>query len=174
MDGEGSYSSSGVNNRRLRVAGGSNHEREPQNCYCGIPWISRTSNTEANPGRRFRRCRFSSADGGCKFFEWMDVESCGRCREIIPGLLRKITKLEDQLMLYEENEHLQANQDLGKVHGCDCGHIWYVMDMALVLPLLMECIFGTICGTVCGTGFGVCTTKVVNGMYFSDNMAMHY
>ncbi|KAM6583390.1 hypothetical protein CsatB_010392 [Cannabis sativa] len=135
MDGEGSYDSSGVNNRRLRVAGGSNHEREPQNCYCGFQEhrTQRQTQVVVSGGADFQ------ADGGCKFFEWMDVESCGRCIEIIPGLLRKITKLEDQLMLYEANEHLQVNQDLGKVHGCDCGHIWVLRNWRKIL--MITCVF---------------------------------
>ncbi|KAM6599072.1 hypothetical protein CsatA_018681 [Cannabis sativa] len=136
MDGEGSYSSS--TRRRSKGVVSSGYRRDPQNCYCGIPWIVRTSWTEANPGRCFRKCRLAYEDGrGCKFFEWVDVDSCMKCRELIPGLLRKISKLEDQLMLYESNEDLKEFKDIPKgcsnVQECDCGHIWLLKNLKTIL-----------------------------------------
>ncbi|CAH9142906.1 unnamed protein product [Cuscuta epithymum] len=40
-------------------------------------------------------------NGGCNMFEWIDAEMCPRSKVIIPGLLRKINKL--QLLLEEKN-----------------------------------------------------------------------
>ena len=58
MDEQGSYSCSRLKSGSSKNIG-SIQERDPKNCYCGIPWVARTSNTEANPGRRFRRCSLS-------------------------------------------------------------------------------------------------------------------
>ncbi|XP_060973823.1 uncharacterized protein LOC133039487 [Cannabis sativa] len=68
-------------------------------CRCRPPKRSMifTSWTDANPGRRFMRCPLYNQVGGCKFWEWYDPPMCERAAVVIPGLLRKIGKLEDEL-----------------------------------------------------------------------------
>ncbi|PIN03175.1 hypothetical protein CDL12_24306 [Handroanthus impetiginosus] len=35
--------------------------------------------------------------GGCSYFAWIDPPMCSRSRQIIPGLLWRINKIEDEL-----------------------------------------------------------------------------
>ena len=39
------------------------------------------------------------AEGGCKFFKWIDPEMCNRSKNIIPGLLRRIRELEHEVKM---------------------------------------------------------------------------
>ena len=164
MDGEAS--SSGC---RVKGAGSKNGG----SCFCGVPWIVRTSSTDANPGRRFKRCSLSKVSvdsvfspffnfdlnsfpptpfnflitkkiqdgGGCNFFEWVD-ESCERCGEFIPGLLRKINHLEDRLMLYEATEYMGRKEDFRKGPGCDCDHIWLLKNSKIIMICIVVCCIG--------------------------------
>lgn len=59
-------------------------------CFCGKWLAAKTAWTDANAGRRFISCE------RCRFFRWLDEPLCERSRAIIPGLLRRINKLEAQ------------------------------------------------------------------------------
>ena len=61
-----------------------------ERCLCGNWLVAKTAWTELNAGRRFVSCE------RCRFFRWLDEPLCDRARSIIPGLLRKINKLEAQ------------------------------------------------------------------------------
>ena len=61
-----------------------------ERCLCGNWLVAKTAWTELNDGRRFVSCE------RCRFFRWLDEPLCDRTRSIIPGLLRKINKLEAQ------------------------------------------------------------------------------
>ncbi|CAL8992091.1 unnamed protein product [Prunus brigantina] len=62
-------------------------------CYCGNVVKTHTSWTVSHPGRRFQVC---ARRNGCTFWEWADPEMCDRSKHIIPGLLRKINRLEEE------------------------------------------------------------------------------
>ncbi|PIN21872.1 DNA topoisomerase [Handroanthus impetiginosus] len=64
-------------------------------CYCRKVARLRTSWTDANPGRRFFNC--SSTASGCDFFCWKDPPMCNRVLLVIPGLLRKLNQIENEL-----------------------------------------------------------------------------
>ncbi|KAK6137742.1 hypothetical protein DH2020_028494 [Rehmannia glutinosa] len=64
-------------------------------CFCGKRAVTRTTWTKENPGRRFNAC-LHFGRGGCRLFEWEDPPMCHRAKAIIPGLLRKINKLEGE------------------------------------------------------------------------------
>ncbi|KAM6548758.1 hypothetical protein CsatB_010401 [Cannabis sativa] len=66
-------------------------------CSCAQPVVIKTSWTDANPGRRFGMCRRYRLVGGCYFWEWIDPPMCERASEVVPGLLRKIRRLEGEI-----------------------------------------------------------------------------
>ncbi|KAG8371573.1 hypothetical protein BUALT_Bualt13G0102000 [Buddleja alternifolia] len=76
-------------------------------CYCMRLAKFRCSWTDANPGRRFYGCELTPNAGGCGFFEWFDPPMCNRSRNVIPGLLRNVDRLETELriVLKGRNEH---------------------------------------------------------------------
>ncbi|CAL8994219.1 unnamed protein product [Prunus brigantina] len=37
-----------------------------------------------------------SGEKGCRFFQWFDAEMCERSKSLIPGLLRKIDRVEKE------------------------------------------------------------------------------
>ncbi|KAL0289400.1 UNVERIFIED_CONTAM: hypothetical protein Scaly_2703300 [Sesamum calycinum] len=63
-------------------------------CYCGKKACLRTSWTNNNPGRRFHGC--GDVASGCGFFVWEDPPMCTRSKKIIPGLLCKLNKIEEE------------------------------------------------------------------------------
>ncbi|CAL8100542.1 unnamed protein product [Prunus armeniaca] len=67
-------------------------------CHCGKLARMQTSWTSSNPGRRFLVCPKSKGRGekGCRFFQWFDAEMCERSKSLIPGLLRKIDRVEKE------------------------------------------------------------------------------
>ena len=80
----------------------------PDFLLCKCEKMSRviTSWTSRNPGRRFAVC----ADGGCRFWQWIDKEMCSRSTEIIPGLLKRINVAEQQRDAYEEEVRRQERK----------------------------------------------------------------
>lgn len=52
----------------------------------------KTSWTEVNPGKRFLTC--SKNGSNCGYFRWFDPPMCVRSKDIIPGLLRRLSKAE--------------------------------------------------------------------------------
>ncbi|GER38052.1 GRF zinc finger family protein [Striga asiatica] len=59
-------------------------------CDCDKVARLQTAWTPANAGRRY----FDCAEKACRFWNWFDPPMCARSKEIIPGLLRKINRLE--------------------------------------------------------------------------------
>ncbi|XP_074586926.1 uncharacterized protein LOC141842833 [Curcuma longa] len=79
-------------------------------CRCGLTAKIITSWTVDNPGRRFAICSLFENEGGCGFWTWVDDEMCSRSTQVIPGLLRRITKLEDDAKIAENvMKELEAN-----------------------------------------------------------------
>ncbi|KAG8386349.1 hypothetical protein BUALT_Bualt03G0139600 [Buddleja alternifolia] len=68
-----------------------------RNCYCARPAIRKTSWTDLNPGRRYIICDKFWEPGECNFFEFTNPPMCERSRQIIPGLLRRVNRLEHEL-----------------------------------------------------------------------------
>ncbi|WOG95593.1 hypothetical protein DCAR_0414918 [Daucus carota subsp. sativus] len=67
----------------------------PDFCGCGMSPVLRTSWTDMNPGRRFWGCSmYMNRRIGCNFHQWQDPPVCGRSRNILPGLLKRIERLE--------------------------------------------------------------------------------
>ncbi|KAH7846847.1 hypothetical protein Vadar_018804 [Vaccinium darrowii] len=60
---------------------------------CGNQKVLHTSWTDQNPGRRFVKC----TNNDCNDFGWVDPPMCRRSTQIIPGLLRRINKMEMEL-----------------------------------------------------------------------------
>ena len=97
-------------------------------CDCGKRSVLRTSWMNTNPGRRFLTCDRSMVRlvifllilliyglfcgvflgfslnhcMGCQYFQWIDPPMCNRSKQIIPGLLRRVSKNDD------ENKRLQT------------------------------------------------------------------
>ncbi|CAN1772275.1 Uncharacterized protein At4g04775 [Linum perenne] len=70
---------------------------ECRRCGCGEKVILFTSWTEANPGRRFWKCRSRDKANDREFrhyFEWHDPPIEDRSKQVINGLLRRLNKIE--------------------------------------------------------------------------------
>ncbi|GMP66341.1 hypothetical protein CsSME_00026737 [Camellia sinensis var. sinensis] len=64
----------------------------------------KTSWTQSNPRQRFLGCPQYGSRHVCGFFLWVDPPLCPRAQEIIPGLLRRTTMLEEQLKMHRERQ----------------------------------------------------------------------
>ncbi|XP_011099267.1 uncharacterized protein LOC105177722 [Sesamum indicum] len=74
----------------------SSNEPVDRFCRSGRDVMLRTSWTILNPGRWFRGC---PGDEGqyCSTFQWVDPPMCRRSKEIILGLLNRISEYETQM-----------------------------------------------------------------------------
>ncbi|KAL6275099.1 hypothetical protein ACE6H2_018700 [Prunus campanulata] len=73
--------------------------RHAEWCHCGKLARMQTSWTTSNPGRRFLVCPKSKREWVKRmwvFFQWFDAEMCERSKSLIPGLLRKIDRVEKE------------------------------------------------------------------------------
>ncbi|WOG86538.1 hypothetical protein DCAR_0205749 [Daucus carota subsp. sativus] len=86
----------------------SSYIQTPGFCSCGMDPVLRTSWTDANPGRRFWGCSqyVRNRSRGCNFHMWHDPAVGDRARNIIPGLLRRIQRLEDEIKRRRDKEKL--------------------------------------------------------------------
>ncbi|GFQ05671.1 hypothetical protein PHJA_002711200 [Phtheirospermum japonicum] len=75
-------------------------------CNCGRNAVQRTSWTDLNPGRRYTTCSKFREIGGCTYFSWVDAPMCDRARHIIPGLLRRVNRLEAEVQRKNLREKL--------------------------------------------------------------------
>ncbi|KAK6150062.1 hypothetical protein DH2020_017587 [Rehmannia glutinosa] len=100
-------------------------------CNCGRNATMKTSWTDLNPGRRYMACQKFKEVGGCTFFNWIDPPMCSRARQIIPGLLKKINKLEDQVKEFEKLEDQVKEFDKleGKMKRNRNNEIWLWMTL---------------------------------------------
>ncbi|KAK6137420.1 hypothetical protein DH2020_028843 [Rehmannia glutinosa] len=87
-----SPSSSNSWNSRKNIA-----QMEDIYCHCASKVVLKTSWTNNNPGRRFWACPNYEKGSNCGFFEWLDDEVCSRAKQIIPGLLAKLNKRDDEM-----------------------------------------------------------------------------
>ncbi|KAL0345332.1 UNVERIFIED_CONTAM: hypothetical protein Sradi_4364500 [Sesamum radiatum] len=94
-------------------SGGRSSNRQPPSassddvvriCTCGKDVVLRTSWTSINPGRRFRGCPGEEVRLGhhlsvfqghyCGTFQWVDPPMCHRAKEVISGLLNRLSLLD--------------------------------------------------------------------------------
>nr|GMD98078.1 DNA topoisomerase [Ipomoea batatas] len=98
---EASYGSSSSTRRR------NTGESNVWVCICGNNLKISTSWTNQNPGRRYLVCSNEKGLKNCSFFEWFDPPMCSRSKMIIPGLLKRINKNEQEIQrltgLLEDN-----------------------------------------------------------------------
>ncbi|WOH01022.1 hypothetical protein DCAR_0520400 [Daucus carota subsp. sativus] len=106
----------------------SSHIQTPGLCSCGFSPVLRTSWTDANPGRRFWGCsqyvRNRSRD--CNFHMWHDPAVGDRAKNIIPGLLRRIQRLEDEIMRRRNKEKMLF--------------IWLISALVIICFLVIVCV----------------------------------
>ncbi|KAG8379460.1 hypothetical protein BUALT_Bualt07G0090800 [Buddleja alternifolia] len=105
-------------------------------CDCRHPKTARvrTSWTNDNPGRRFKCC----ADGKCDFFTWFDPPMCARSKLIIPGLLRRLNRQEEEIRKLQQScktvEEVRVQQGQKSHKGC-------IVLVAIVLMVLVWIFF---------------------------------
>ncbi|XP_019198072.1 PREDICTED: uncharacterized protein LOC109191851 [Ipomoea nil] len=91
-------------------------------CRCGHQLKIRTLWTNENPGRRFWQCSGGSSQRqvGCGFLDWYDPPMCYRSKRIIPGLLKRINRLEEDIRTLNmkiEGDKKEAGNVLKKIVG---------------------------------------------------------
>ncbi|XP_019155899.1 PREDICTED: uncharacterized protein LOC109181237 [Ipomoea nil] len=79
-------------------------------CRCGEQLKIRTSWTAENPGRRFWQCVGGNRKVGCGFIDWYDTPMCYRSKRIIPGLLKRINRQDEEIR--KLNSKLRSEQGL--------------------------------------------------------------
>ncbi|XP_019170978.1 PREDICTED: uncharacterized protein LOC109166480 [Ipomoea nil] len=78
--------------------------------WCGEQLKIRTSWTAENPGRRFWQCVGGNRKVGCGFIDWYDTPMCYRSKRIIPGLLKRINRQDEEIR--KLNSKLRSEQGL--------------------------------------------------------------
>ncbi|KAF5960209.1 hypothetical protein HYC85_001418 [Camellia sinensis] len=76
---------------------GQSRTNAPRLCYCGESSSVKTSMTSGNMGRRFYGCARYGVDVTCGYFEWVDPPMCQRGREVLPRMVAKMNRLENEL-----------------------------------------------------------------------------
>nr|GMC71945.1 uncharacterized protein LOC109193515 [Ipomoea batatas] len=95
---QGTYANSEESYCRSRVCYGD--AKSICYCHCGQRLKIQTSWTDANLGRRYWECAYDNQGmgvGGCGFVRWFDPPMCSRSKMIIPGLLRRINRNEQEI-----------------------------------------------------------------------------
>ncbi|XP_062109439.1 uncharacterized protein LOC133820854 [Humulus lupulus] len=91
-----------------------------QTCCCQPPkaMVVRTSWTTKNPGRRFASC-INYKNGGCSYFDWVDPPTdwvdppiCAQSNMVIPRLIRRISRLEDEISAINTPEILSGQHQM--------------------------------------------------------------
>ncbi|XP_027171459.1 uncharacterized protein LOC113776817 [Coffea eugenioides] len=91
-------------------------------CSCGLTAMVKTSWTNWNPARRFVVCTLGE-DEGCGFWEWYDPTMCERSTQVIPGLLRRMNRMESNMEELEtsarrwENKAQKLELKVAKLEG---------------------------------------------------------
>ncbi|KAI5338296.1 hypothetical protein L3X38_017567 [Prunus dulcis] len=68
--------------------------RSNRYCFCGMKIKWHTSWTNLNPERRFEACDQNwNSQTRHHFFDWLDNETCPSGKEVLPGLLRRLSGL---------------------------------------------------------------------------------
>ncbi|KAL0431271.1 UNVERIFIED_CONTAM: hypothetical protein Sradi_0753100 [Sesamum radiatum] len=108
------YRSACSSNARLRKQFDSNNSMDDETvihvCNCGLQVVIRTAWTTANPGKRFCGCPGTNGSY-CRTFAWVDPPMCQRSKEVIPGLLKRLSR--SDALIEELNQRitlLQSNR----------------------------------------------------------------
>ncbi|BBG95586.1 reduced lateral root formation, partial [Prunus dulcis] len=75
-----------------------NSTRSNGYCFCGMKIKRRTSWTDLNPKKNSQTRHH--------FFEWLDNETCPRGKEVLPGLLRRLRGMEEEIRARDEQLRL--------------------------------------------------------------------
>ncbi|KAK6148207.1 hypothetical protein DH2020_019119 [Rehmannia glutinosa] len=111
-------------------------------CHCGRNSIVKTSWTNLNPGRRYKACTKFREVGGCHYFSWIDSPMCSRAQQIIPGLLKRINKHDNEVVkLKDEVQKLEdvvekLENELKKKRSRD-RWMWTVLVLSWIVVYLM-------------------------------------
>ncbi|CAH9069248.1 unnamed protein product [Cuscuta europaea] len=70
-------------------------------CHCGHELKLLTTWSSENPGRGFFQCPNYERHGGCNFMEWFDPPMCQRAKRIIPELLKRINRQDEEIRSLE-------------------------------------------------------------------------
>ena len=73
------------------------------------------------------------AEGGCKFFKWIDPEMCNISKNVIPGLLRGIRELEHEVQMQGRDRccgKCCVREEVGQYANC----------IRIVLGFLLVCV----------------------------------
>ncbi|CAL8995562.1 unnamed protein product, partial [Prunus brigantina] len=77
-------------------------------CECGGAIKRWTSWTYSNLVRKFEACENNRNKGKGHYWEWVDEEICPQGKEVLPGLLRRMRGMEQELNeIEEDNEGLR-------------------------------------------------------------------
>ncbi|XP_031093055.1 uncharacterized protein LOC115997606 [Ipomoea triloba] len=106
-------------------------------CNCGNELTLQTSWSSENPGRRFWNCVGINGMHSCGFFAWFDPPMCLRSKKIIPELLKRVNRNE------EEIERLKASKlRTGNGPKNECNVKWLkgllLLALGVVIGLLMS------------------------------------
>ncbi|CAL5343274.1 unnamed protein product [Camellia sinensis] len=85
---------------------GQSRTNAPRLCYCGERSPVKTSMTSGNMGRRFYDCARYGVDVTCGYFEWVDPPMCQRGREVLPKMVAKMNRLENELARSRRRENM--------------------------------------------------------------------
>ncbi|GER41261.1 GRF zinc finger containing protein [Striga asiatica] len=89
-------------------------------CHCGKPTVRKTSWADGNAGWRYssgEKYRMSMLDG-CTYHVWVDPPICYRAQQLIPGLLKRAKKLEEDIARRKEWETLILFAIIGLIVLC--------------------------------------------------------
>nr|GMC80076.1 uncharacterized protein LOC109191851 [Ipomoea batatas] len=115
-------------------------------CQCSQPLQLRTSWTNDNPGRRFWVCTKDRgmSVGGCGFVSWYDPPMCSRSKSIIPGLLRRLNRNDEEIERLQSKLRATASRDKKSKLNCPCRvvMIWFLLSMMFVMWYYFKCTCG--------------------------------
>ncbi|KAI8002440.1 hypothetical protein LOK49_LG08G00713 [Camellia lanceoleosa] len=86
----------------------SGHSRTnaPRLCYCGEISPVKTSMASRNMGRRFYGYARYEVDATCGYFKWIDPPMCQHGREVLPKMVAKMNRLENELVTSRRREKI--------------------------------------------------------------------
>ncbi|CAA0806726.1 Unknown protein [Striga hermonthica] len=87
-------------------------------CRCGKPTVRKTSWADGNAGRRYSACEKYRMLGGCTYHVWVDPPMCYRAQQLIPGLLKRAKKLEEEIARRKKWERLMLLAIVGLIVLC--------------------------------------------------------
>nr|GLL44698.1 uncharacterized protein LOC109177281 [Ipomoea trifida] len=107
------------------------------NCQCGQRLKLQTSWTNENPGRRYWECRFDHGGQMGGFVRWYDPPMCARSRRIIPGLLRRINRDEEEITRLKMRLHAMVDGQRSNGRQWKCTRIVIALIVICILLLVV-------------------------------------